>query len=338
MEGRILSLFNARSEFSGLTIGNPNCLPIESRGFLRLHPQFLARFLFMLGETLSNLRYFLEPPYPIKKLIFGACFALVASAWCFMQTEYFLKYTSYPTHEEIKDHMAKSKALQAQVAQRARDSKRPFPTAPLHQVYFSDTDFIKVKQAYDKVVTDQALEKVLQGEFQTTLNQVNVVMVPAWEVNMKDYCDEAGITNTEGWQDLEKAKEEGDVGGTTIRDKDPNEIRTLDGVPRVFLMATAFASPPKSLRLAVFHEMLHAMNVPGYRLTVKLPGIKDPVALTRWQNDLSYLAEYKNYVRTAGLETWDKNVPPVATGVFLLFLAMNLLALFRHYRWRTDMY
>lgn len=284
-----------------------------------------------LGEPFSNLRYLLEPPYPVKKLIFGACFALLASIWCFMQTESFLSWVSYPTDAQIHEHMRLSRELQERVA---RNSKRKARPTPLDKVFFSQHEEEQVTQAYDRVVHDQAFAKVLFDKFQISLKDTHVVVVAAWQVDMRDYCDEVGIVCPAAWEELEEAKTEGDVGGTTIRDKPPSAIRTFDGVPRIFLMTKAFTSPPNSLQIAMAHELLHAMNIPAYRLTVKLPGIHDPVALTRWQTDLSYLAEYKWYTREAGLETWDQYVAAVATVSFLGFLAINLFALFRHHRWR----
>lgn len=286
----------------------------------------------VLGKTLRNLRKFVGPSYKSIRLFLGALGAMLLSVWCFMQTELFLSYMPFPTDAQIIEHMRSSKELQERQRQAGLEANRAIPKDALSQLWFEEK-FKDIKEAHDKVVKDGQLEDVLKSKFKVGLEEVKVVVIPAWELDMHDYCPDAGITYPAAWEELEKAKAE-NAEGVTLRDRGPDQINTLDGVPRIFLMNKAFISLPHSLQRVMAHELLHAMNIPAYRWTIKLPGFKERIPLTRMQTDLTYLKEYRWYIRKAGLETWDQNAAGFLTGFFLVISAINLIALLRHRRRR----
>lgn len=283
----------------------------------------------MLGDTSGKRN--VDKLYGVKKYIYGAFISVIAAACIFTQTDHFLRYTDHPTEEQIRSHISASKALQNRQRQAPRDPKYIVPKQPFDTVFFSPEKADEVKRARENVVKDEELAKLLSEKFQLTAPaEVSAVFVPLAEMKTRENCDHTGIQPT-AWEEIDDAKSDNPE-GITIRDKGTDEVKTVDGIPRIFLTSKAFDWPPQSLQRTVAHELLHAMNIPGYRWSIKLPGLKKPVPLTVWQNDLGYLAEYRWYVRKAGLETCDQTVIWAFITILLVSFAINAIALLRHFR------
>ena len=284
----------------------------------------------MLGYT-SGKRNFVDKLYGVKKYIFGAFFCVIAAACIFTQTEQFLGFVAHPSHDEIREHIRLSRSLQDRQRQAPRNSKYIAPKEPVDTVFFSPEKAAEVKRARENVIKDEELAKLLSEKFQiASLDEVSAVYIPLGEMKTKDNCDHTGIQPTV-WEEINNAKSQNPE-GVTIRDKGPDEVKTVDGIPRIFLTSKAFDWPPQSLQRTVAHELLHAMNIPGYKWTIPLPGFKNPVPITILQNDLSYLAEYRWYVRKAGLETWDQTVIWAFITILLFSSAINVVVLLRYFR------
>ena len=96
----------------------------------------------------------------------------------------------------------------------------------------------------------------------------------------------------------------------------------------MILKESAFASE-RALRFAFFHELVHAMNIPGwqYKVPVKLPYL-GRFELTSGQTDLSYLEEYRWFTTKEGLWSFGSYTFSFFAAVFLSIFA-GLLFLFR---------
>jgi hypothetical protein len=199
------------------------------------------------------------------------------------QTQLFVSFWSYPNNKTIRGHMAECRAIQDKMATQDRQHGIIFQL-------FDDKVRNNLEATRDALLNDDSLQSELEEKFGMSFRELDVVIVPAWE-NSPDNNALIGITY-DGWKEATKVKGFSDVGGVTIRDKPQLSKRTVDGRPRIVLNPCAF----QNLRLTLFHELLHAMNVPAYY----------PSSLTFAQNDLIYLSEYREIVSRERLDEWHE--------------------------------
>jgi len=233
-----------------------------------------------------------DESYNFKRNLFGFVLSGLIGLVGVFQTEFFVSLLPSPSNAAIKDHIEKSEKIQHdQIAKSAK--KWGKPQDGIEFKLFGDAQLKRLQEAKAILFDDNALQSELQNEFGASFHDVNAVVIPSWEMN-PDNNELIGIT-TDGWRQATTAKGEVDVGGFTLRDRPFRTLVTLDGRPRLVLNPKAFESP-KMLRLTLFHELLHAMNVPGFY----------PWPFTFAQNDLTYLEEYRAYVKREGLEGWHE--------------------------------
>jgi hypothetical protein len=271
-------------------LGIDRAFPVEFRRFLKAPP---LRFLAsgndkMLGITAERLRYFLEPDQkPRWVYLCGALLTAAIATGCWMQTDYFVTLFDFPSYDLLRSHMAKSQQIQASIAKKSKSDTSQSAT----YLFFSDSQKAQLEDARRFILSDPELEKKLKDRFGTSLKDVHTVIAPSWETDNKGYCTLLGITEEGGWSDFQQAARSCEIGATTIRDKPDEGERTVDGRPRIVLNMNAVASTSWT-RLVVFHEMLHAMNIPGFK----------PTRLARVQTDLTYLPEYRWFVAKENLD------------------------------------
>jgi hypothetical protein len=163
-----------------------------------------------------------------------------------------------------------------------------------HKGLFNDTQQQNLKEQFEILLQDKVLEDELQRSFGHSFKEVNAVVLPAWQLHNDFNRQPAGLTEL-GWSYATTPAGDSNVLGYTIRERPGNDAVTCDGTPRIALNLEAFVSK-ESLRLTLFHELLHAMNVPEFI----------PPRYCLLQTDLTYLPQYRSYVTQAGLEGWHE--------------------------------
>jgi hypothetical protein len=205
-----------------------------------------------------------------------------------LQTEWFVSLLPRPTVEEIRQHINASRALQKQIADKyrvqiGREPDNSIALSPL----FTELQQRELQEAIAFLLRDESLQIDLKNNFGLSFGDVNAVIVPGWAISYEN-VDLIGIT-LEGWRAAQSAST--DTQGFTLRDRPGLPQSTVEGRPIIVLNYWAFRSND-TLRLSLFHEMLHAMNVPGYY----------PSRLAFTRNDLDYLPQYRDFVSRSGLE------------------------------------
>lgn len=275
----------------------------------------------MSGSKGSLFNYIVEPEQRRGwAYVVGALISTLLAVACWMQTDSFLTLFQSPTYDQIREHIRESNALQAGIS---RKSGKIFPTDNFTYLSFSESQTSQLEAARKFVLSDDELEKKINEQFKVSLKDVRAVVVPLWETDNVGYCPYIGITEKGGWPDVVAASGNCNIGATTIRDRpDATEQRTIDGRPRIILNPNAFANTSWTRRV-VFHEMLHALNVPAFR----------PSHLTQAQTDLIYLSEYRWFVKKASLNSLNEFLYRFFACVFWSFaLVSTSLLLVRTYR------
>lgn len=235
------------------------------------------------------------------------------------QTALFVSSWSRPGGVEgIKRDMASDSKTQGQ--RRAEYLHQGTESAPEGIVPlgpFTSEERLMLDNATNFLKDDESLQKDLLSKFGVTFRDLNAVIIPEWEMKSVN-AEMLGITRA-GMEDAYAQEPWGfDVGGITVRDRGGLAPATSDGRPRIALNLWSFNST-KELRSALFHEMLHAINVPGYRPLCVSRSHGAPVCAVLAQSDLVYLPEYRNFRDRAKL----KGVHDAM--INLLFLALLLL-------------
>lgn len=212
------------------------------------------------------------------------------------QTQLFVSFLPQPDIEAIRRHMAEAQEIQKQIAtnyysQIGKDSIRG---TGFRTRLFDVKQSRMLEEALNSLQGDEMLQTELKHKFGISFRDLNVVVIPAWQTYTTDNNYIVGLTDY-GWREARAARVESDVGGFTVRDRPLVNPVTIDGTPRIVLNPEAFRST-KALRLTLFHEMFHAMNVPGYY----------PSRFTFAQTDLTYLPEYRNFVKREQLEEFKE--------------------------------
>jgi len=277
----------------------------------------------MIDQTRERLQNFIgRDEKPGWWYLVGVGFAILLAIFCWMQTGLFVQFyasrfdgdiMSYPN---LRNRMDKDRAFQA--------SLRPTPDMKesherIQYPEFTESERVRVKRAVDFVLGDDELDRKLKDRFGTSLRDVEVVVAPIWTANDPDYLQKNGITLA-GEPDLDQSSKSCDIGATTIRDKLGAQQKTVDGRPRIVFNPNALAYDTWTRRV-VFHEMMHAMNLPGYQA---------PFAWA--QTDLTYLPEYCWFVGKENLGSSSETVCRFFIGFFVFFCFVRLLSFVRHYR------
>jgi len=240
----------------------------------------------------SVSKHFTESPhhYRFKRALFGAILSFLVGVVGIFQTRTFISQLPGLDESYIRQHVTQCRKLQTVKQNNSTQEK----SGIVVELFDNDKQKKSIEEARDSLLKDEELQSVLREKFGISFRDLDVVIVPAWRMDTPDNIEQIGIT-IDGWRQASTAKGETNVGGFTLRDR-PTDAKptTLDGRPRIVINPKAFESE-KALRLIVFHELLHAMNVPGFY----------PWPLTFAQNDLTYLKEYRYFVKTARLEGWD---------------------------------
>lgn len=244
--------------------------------------------IFGSGKALENMSF-----------LFYAILPMIVGLVGFVQTDAFASLLSRPSDAQIRVSMRESQAIQDEIARRS--SINP-PSRAIEFQLFDEAQVTALQNATSFILVDDSLQRELQLAFGRSLRDVTAVVVPSWRINSGN-LDLLGITN-EGWQSIQTKRSGGldllqtsltDVGGYTLRERPHTPAVTLDGRPRIVLNLSAFESAAK-LRLVLFHELLHAMNIPGYQ----------PPWYAFAHNDLTYLPLYRDYVRRSGFRRFDE--------------------------------
>jgi hypothetical protein len=258
---------------------------------------------------------FVKPKQRYKRLWSWLHLVVTTALVCIgiIQTQWFVSLLPHPSIDTIRDHIAKCQGLQKEARDHCcKESSQPIQSGIIFKL-FSDNQKRHLEAARDILLNDEALDNELRQKFKISLRDLNVVVVPAWQMDTTDNNQLIGISD-QGWRDANVAKGEPDVGGCTLRERPGFSAITDDGRPRIVLNPKAFEKD-RTIRLTLFHELLHAMNVPGYY----------PSKLTFAQNDLTYLPEYRAYVRQHQLDGWYQyNVLLFGVGVPLLLFLLVL--------------
>lgn len=274
----------------------------------------------MIGSTAERLQQFIASDEKPKWWNFcGTLAFLIIAILVWMQTESYVKavrlFNGGPTHEELRQHITESNKIQSDLAAKNGKHLRPGFT----YLYVEEDDRNELEKTRTEILSDSELHQKLQDQFKTNLNNVGALVTLSWETDNQGYCEQIGITRQGGWNDFKEATKSCAIGATTIRDRPGVTQRTLDGTPRIVLNPNALAYSNWT-RFVVFHEMLHAMNIPAY--SPRLAWV---------QTDLTYLEEYRWYVDKNKLGTWNDYICWGFTA-FLGAISFVLFVRYVHYQ------
>jgi hypothetical protein len=260
--------------------------------------------------------------YDLRRLRLGMGIAAFVMVIGILQTQLFVSSLPCPSQDEVHKHIKASQDIQTAISvDYCNKAKRQLDPGITFK-FFNDEQSKRLNSIAASLLEDEQLQSELMQSFGVSFRGLNVVVVPAWHMDTPDNDEPIGIT-LEGWKEASTSKGGLDVGGAVLRDRPSKQRITIDGRPRIMLNPKAFEST-ETLRLTLFHELLHAMNIPGFY----------PSALTFAQNDLTYLPEYRSFVRRKNLEGWNE-LRIWTLAVFVPFLIFLLIA--RRYRIRCRM-
>ena len=156
--------------------------------------------------------------------------------------------------------------------------------------FFHEKELRMLETAKNALLSDQDLQAQLTRDFGSSFAEVNAFILPAWKLHNDWNRDVIGVTKS-GREGILSPAGDPNILGFTMRDRHDVPIQlTTDGTPRVALNLEAFKSQ-NMLQLTLYHELLHALNVPSH----------EPPKITLLQTDLTYLESYRNYVNNRGL-------------------------------------
>lgn len=252
-------------------------------------------------------------------LILSVVFVLIGFIF-FTQTQLYLEFRSSPNPEWVQAHMEQSKNLQDKLRKSANLSKPPEPFLDFRE------RLNQIIAAKEFVVNNEKLEALLVKRFGRSLKQVDVVMVPIWSPMIQDNWEkEGGITDEARWNDVNEAFHQPRAKAVTVRERPGEKQRTVDGIPRIVIKNEAFESST-TLKKTVFHELLHALNLPGYEYKMYVP-MWGEVDYTISQDDLCWSPEYRSFVSEASLWEWWDCTPAGGSLVFFLMGVGNIVYL-----------
>lgn len=258
--------------------------------------------------------HFIKPPsiHPFYWWI-SIVSSLLFAIGCFFQTETFLTLFSAPSNDSLRKHILESRSMQDYIKRSAPgDTKR---TPGVQTKFLANYLVERVDEQIKSLKNDPELQSQLTNALGVSFADVDVDILPSWEIERLS-IKEVGLT-PEGFQQTLKGPTDF-LSGLTIRDKPGQPQVTLDGVPKIVLRPGAFAST-RELRLTLFHELLHALNIPGYQ----------PTKLNRACDDLVYFGLYRSYVNQSGLQPWDYYMWGVFSFIFTFSFLFISITYFR---------
>jgi len=198
----------------------------------------------------------------------------------FAQTSFFGRFLPGFDNTLIRSHIKECRALQG-----------PLPETPIQFESFEPEQpelEQRLKNAINSFTQDTTLNGTLRNAFGEDFRDLNVIIIPSWVISSEQKADLYGIT-LEGWNHIAEARNSAYVGAYTLRNRPSEEKVTKDGRTRIIINPSALQSE-SALRLTLFHELLHALNIPG----------RDPPWYGFAQDDLRYLPEYRDEVWRQG--------------------------------------
>jgi hypothetical protein len=242
----------------------------------------------------------------------GTIFLLI-SILGFFQTGIFNSLFTPPTIQEIRQEIVAAQERQRTISQgyRTRYGQEPETGIVIGESFGKFTEAIK--REVSDLQHQGEINDYLRDKFGVSLDKADVVILPSWVLYKPEYnpdeLKEIGLTE-QGWENAKVHAGEPNVPGYTIRDRFSNEKQlTLSGKPRIFLNEDAFLQSQQGLRLTIFHELLHGINIPGHPL---------PAWRNRGQTDLDYLPAYHWCISHARLR--DDHEFPIWTFVIIFFV------------------
>ncbi|MBC8030939.1 MAG: hypothetical protein H7Z16_12575 [Pyrinomonadaceae bacterium] len=181
---------------------------------------------------------------------------------------------------------------------------------------FSATSEGMLVKALKDLLDDEALQAAIRQDFGRSFHDVNAIVFPAWEA----IHDKAVFGFTDVGRDAALiASRQVFAAGFTVHDRHNQPQATIDGVPRIGIDREALYDQD-TVKLTLFHELFHAMNVPKH----------EPPWYTVMQNDLVYCDEYRDYVKRFGFKYDRERNIWIVTAIPMLFF---LYLLIRHLWW-----
>lgn len=218
--------------------------------------------------------------------------AALSGIFGIFQTEWFVSTRPSPALSEIRQQVTIDDAVQQKIyVEYCRNHQSGTRGIIFYSPLFNEKQVKLLETAKDALMRDLALQSQLRNDFGHSFDEVNAFFVPAWELHNPWNQDVVGLTKV-GWFGIKAHAGDPNILGFTMRDRQniPMQL-TIDGTPRVALNLEAFVSA-HTLQLTVYHELLHAANVPAY----------DPPRVTLLQTDLTYLPQYRDYIHQTGLD------------------------------------
>lgn len=256
------------------------------------------------AETRRKFRYAL---WLLLSVVLVCAFFVAQSEW----------YVSLPGPpggvERMRRRMENDREAQKLIGDRYREEKNKEPVRGLvfHSL-FGEANRIRLERAKQFLLGDKIFEEKFKRKYGVSLQDVNALVIPDWHMNNPDNQGQFGFMDT-GWTECKKITGKLSVGGYTIRDTVVRQA-TVDGTPRILISYKAFRSDEK-LRQTLFHEMLHALNVPKHY----------PSRINFTRSDLVYLPEYREFLERTGLRNsewwlWYLLIYPLSITALALFL------------------
>lgn len=242
--------------------------------------------------------------YELNRALFKMIMCLSIALVGFCQTESFVSLMHKPDLSAIRNSIATYRSFQ-------QSQGVSYPEHGVVIEHFGEGMKPLVEAQKNAVLNDESLSAEFSQRFGVNFRNMDAVVIPSWELaNIAP--EDLGISNY-GRQVASRSIGSPNILAFTLKNQPGQEAETTDSRPRVVLNPKAFQSE-KTLRIALFHELLHAMNFPS----------NDPWPPTFAQNDFTYLSEYRSYERRAGLDGWREEFIWILAVCIPLMLAFGL--------------
>jgi hypothetical protein len=231
-----------------------------------------------------------------------------------LQTDWFVTRLNHPTDVEVRQMLKEDDEEQQKIRLQYERETRKAPTKGIvfHE-RFEPNPTRMLTEALAKLKANRELQQAIKNDFGKTFDDLNAVVFPAWET--AHHKSVFGLTDF-GIAAARDASGQLFAAGFTVRDRHKMPRITDEGVPRVGIDVEAFEDQ-ETLKVSLFHELLHAMNVPKY----------EPAWYTfaLLQHDLAYCDQYRAYVKRFGFKNNRESL--VRIGIMLPLLTFGYLLL-----------
>jgi hypothetical protein len=241
-----------------------------------------------------QLSQFIEPDDHHKAwLLLLFAFILIPVGFFFVsQTQLVVWFYQRPNISRIRESIKLDRALQD--GYRSEDDKKwGVPARKISFKMFKPDTQERLERLTNSLLREERLQKELLSIYGTNFEEVYATVVPGWEVSPGN-IEQIGLTQV-SLAAAESVSGEPSVPGFTVRDQVAIPVRlTTSGTPIVTINIAAFDTDNK-LKLTLFHEFHHAMNIDG-----------NPRKYYLFQNDLTFLPHYCDYIKRNNLEGWTQ--------------------------------